>query len=166
MNNDETTMPTEQPARSLRSPGSQHSRPSPLASSEELAAATLSDAWWSLTWSERLAAFKKLSRREAEELYSSLPASDQLEVLMGQPEEEHRAWMRLLPPDDAADVVQEAPDQEEKQRLLGLLDDPARGEVNALMAYAEDAAGGLMNPRYARLRPDMRVDEAIRYLRK
>jgi magnesium transporter len=158
-------MPTEQPARSAP-PASQRSRPSPLASSEQVAAATSSDTWLSLTWSERLAAFKKLSRPEAEELYLGLPAGDQLELLMGQPEEEHRAWMRLLPPDDAADVVQEAPDEQEKQRLLGLLDGAARREVNALMAYAEDAAGGLMNPRYARLRPEMRVDEAIRYLRK
>jgi magnesium transporter len=35
-----------------------------------------------------------------------------------------------------------------------------------LLAYAEDRAGGLMNPRYARLRPDMTVDEAISYLRR
>ncbi len=28
-------------------------------------------------------------------------------------------------------------------------------EVGALLAYAEDEAGGLMNPRFARLRPDM-----------
>jgi magnesium transporter len=34
------------------------------------------------------------------------------------------------------------------------------------MAYAEDEAGGLMSPRYARLRPAMRVDEAISYLRR
>jgi magnesium transporter len=35
-----------------------------------------------------------------------------------------------------------------------------------LLAYAEDAAGGLMNPRYARVRPEMSVDEAISYLRR
>ena len=46
------------------------------------------------------------------------------------------------------------------------LDEPTRKEVRALLAYAEDAAGGLMNPRYARLRPNMTVDEAISYLRK
>jgi magnesium transporter len=38
--------------------------------------------------------------------------------------------------------------------------------VSALLAYAEDEAGGLMNPRFARVRPDMTVDEAITYLRK
>ena len=36
----------------------------------------------------------------------------------------------------------------------------------ALLAYAEDEAGGLMNTRYGRLRPEMSVDEAITYLRK
>jgi magnesium transporter len=36
----------------------------------------------------------------------------------------------------------------------------------ALLAYAEDDAGGLMSPRFARLRPDMTVDEAIAYLRR
>jgi len=47
-----------------------------------------------------------------------------------------------------------------------LLDEPTRKEVSALLAYAEDDAGGLMNPRYARLRPEMSVDEAITYLRR
>jgi magnesium transporter len=166
VNSEDTSTSAEQPARSVPSPVSPHSRPSPLASAEELAAASLGDAWSSLTWSERLVEFKTLSRAEAEELYLGLPAGDQLELLTAQPEQEQRAWMRLLPPDDAADVVQEARDAEQKQRLLALLDGAARREVNALLAYAEDAAGGLMNPRYARLRPEMRVDEAIRYLRK
>jgi magnesium transporter len=38
--------------------------------------------------------------------------------------------------------------------------------VTALLAYSEDNAGGLMNPRYIRLRPEMTVDEAISYVRK
>ena len=36
----------------------------------------------------------------------------------------------------------------------------------ALLAYAEDEAGGLMSTRYARLRPQMTADEAISYLRQ
>ena len=81
------------------------------------------------------------------------------------PAPDRRSWMRLLPPDDAADVVQAAPD-EERDALLALLDDRTRSEVTALLAYAEDDAGGLMSPRFARLRPDMTVDEAIGYLRR
>ena len=37
--------------------------------------------------------------------------------------------------------------------------------MRALLAYQEDDAGGLMSPRFARLRPDMSVDEALGYLR-
>jgi magnesium transporter len=50
--------------------------------------------------------------------------------------------------------------------LLGLLDEPTRIEVLALLAYAEDEAGGLMSTRYARLRQQMTVDEALSYLRR
>jgi magnesium transporter len=41
-----------------------------------------------------------------------------------------------------------------------------RREVSALLAYEEDEAGGLMSPRFARVRPEMTVDEAIAYLRR
>jgi len=50
--------------------------------------------------------------------------------------------------------------------LLGLLDAPTRKEVTALLAYAEDEAGGLMSTRYARLRPEMTAGEAILYLQR
>jgi magnesium transporter len=50
--------------------------------------------------------------------------------------------------------------------LLADLDPRTRSEVVALLAYAEDEAGGLMNPRYASVRPDMRVDDALAYLRR
>ena len=73
--------------------------------------------------------------------------------------------MRLLAPDDAADLVQALPG-EERSGFMGLLDQATRGEVTALLAYAEDAAGGVMNPRYMRLRPDITVEVAIRYLRR
>jgi magnesium transporter len=85
--------------------------------------------------------------------------------VLGLPTVEQRWWIRALPPDDVADVIQEAP-EEERPKLLALLDDTTRKEINALLAYSEDEAGGLMNPRYARLRPDMSVDEAISYLRR
>jgi magnesium transporter len=73
--------------------------------------------------------------------------------------------MRSLEPDDAVDLVQAA-EEEERDGLLGLLDETTRREVKALSAYAEDQAGGLMNPRYARVRPGMTVDEALGYLRR
>jgi magnesium transporter len=81
------------------------------------------------------------------------------------PPGERRLWMRLLAPDDAVDVIQEAP-PENREALLAILDDVTRREVKGLLDYAEDEAGGLMNTRYSRLRPEMTVDEAISYLRR
>jgi magnesium transporter len=125
----------------------------------------IEDLWSSLTPGARLEAFKALSRAEAEDFFWSLSAPDQVEILLALPAVERRGWMRLLAPDDAADVVQAAP-EDERDGLLALLDDSARKEVTALLAYAEDQAGGLMSPRFTRVRPDMTADEAISYLHR
>ena len=119
-----------------------------------LRAEDLKDAWPVLSGEERLEGLRLLTWSEAEDFIRSLPARDQAELLLATSPQEARAWLRLLPPDDVADVIQATPD-DDRGRLLALLDDAARKEVVALLAYAEDDAGGLMNPRYARLRPEM-----------
>src|SRR5881409_1383206 len=141
--------------------------PAPVERARErsLLASELLDAWPVLSAEERLEGLRLLPHADAEDLLLSLPARDQAELILETSAGERRSWMRLLPPDDAADVVQAA-SQDEREGLLALLDEPTRKEVAALLAYAEDDAGGLMNPRYARLRPDMSVDEAITYLRR
>lgn len=125
----------------------------------------LRDAWAVLSSIERLEGFQHLDRAEADEFFLGLSTHEQAAMLRSMRGGERRLWLRLLAPDDAADLVQELP-EEERPAFLGQLDDVSRREVAALMAYAEDAAGGLMSPRFARLRPEMTVDEAIRYLRR
>ncbi|MGH7740936.1 MAG: magnesium transporter, partial [Candidatus Eiseniibacteriota bacterium] len=134
-------------------------------STERLAPEELREAWPLLLPEDRLEAFRVLDQAVADDFFLSLSAAQEASLLMVLPEGERRLWMRLLAPDDAADVIQNVP-QEEREGLLSLLDDVARHEVRGLLAYAEDDAGGLMNPRYARVRPDMTTDEAIIYLRR
>ena len=121
--------------------------------------------WPRLDPEERLQAFRVLPLERAEELLDCMNAVDQADLLQIMPLPERRAWLRYLDPDDVADVIQEVP-EEGRDPLLALLDERARNEVRALLAYAEDDAGGLMNPRFARVRPQMTADEAIRYLRQ
>jgi len=128
-------------------------------------ASDLRDAWTVLDPLDRALGFRALSSAEAEAFFLELSAFDRAQLILGLPTIEQRWWIRALPPDDAVDLVQEAP-PEERAKLMQLLDDATRREINALLAYSEDEAGGLMNPRYARLRPDMTVDEAISYLRR
>lgn len=132
---------------------------------KSLAGSELQEAWAVLSPEERLEGLHLFPRPEAEDFLMSLPARDQAELILTTTPTERRFWMRLLPLDDTADVIQAAP-EEERQGLLALLDDVSHKEVAALLAYAEDEAGGLMNPHFARLRPEMSVDEAIAYLRR
>jgi magnesium transporter len=125
----------------------------------------LREAWWILSAEDRLEGFRLLGAAEAEDFFLDLDARDQMELLLVLPAGERRLWMHLLPPDDAADLIQEA-EPDERPELVGLLDAATRRDVTALLAYAEDAAGGLMSSRYARVRPDMTADQAIAYLRK
>jgi magnesium transporter len=129
------------------------------------AAIDLWEEWPALPESERVARFKALPHDEADDFFLSLDPAEQLNLLFALPPGERRLWIRLLAPDDAADMIQAVP-PEDRPALLELLDDTTRREVRALLAYAEDDAGGLMSPRFARIRPDMTVDEAISYLRK
>lgn len=124
----------------------------------------LIESWATLTLEQRIESFQKLSREDAEEVFLILGASDQYDLIVSLPLPTKRSWIRLLAPDDAADLIQQFP-SEERGTILTLLDDATRREVTALLAYAEDDAGGLMNPRFIRLRPDVSVDVALRYIR-
>jgi magnesium transporter len=122
------------------------------------------ESWSHQSAEERVKTFRGLTRQDREELFLDLPSADQAELISSMPAHERRTYLRILPPDDAADLIQET-SPEDGSALLDLLDETTRTEVRALLAYAEDDAGGLMSPRFARLRPDMTVDEAISYLK-
>lgn len=131
---------------------------------KEQSVLSLSDTWPSLGTDERRRRFAELPRTEAEELFLSLKTHDQADLIADAEPLEKRSWIRLLAPDDVADLIQEM-GTDTRDDLLNLLDPQTKREVTALLAYAEDAAGGLMSSRFVRLRPDMTVDEAISYLR-
>ena len=130
---------------------------------------TIDDLWelWpSLSEDERLEWFDQLSHDDAEDFFSSITCEDQSALSAAMTPHQQRQWMRILAPDDAADVLQLIDDEEMQRRLKTYLQDRVRNEVDALMAYKEDEAGGLMSPRFARIRPDMSIDEAILYIRR
>ncbi len=125
----------------------------------------LLDRWSRLRRSERVAEFKRLGHEQMDTFFLELPSRGQAELLLALAPGERRLFMRLLAPDDAADLIQEAP-RGERSELMALMDDATRTECNALLAYREDVAGGLMSPRFARLRPEASIEEAITYLRQ
>lgn len=133
--------------------------------SNDLNAESLRTLWPALTDEERSEAFSLLDEGEGQAYFGSLSAADQAGILQQLPPARATAWMRFLAPDDAVDVLQsvEGPC---RAGFRAMLDESTGREVDALLAYAEDDAGGLMSPRFVRLRPDVTVDVAIRYVRQ
>ena len=125
----------------------------------------LLESWAYLPQDEKVPTFRNLAQDDAEDLFLSLDAREQSLLFQEFTRGERRLWVRFLAPDDAADLLQEAPD-EIRPELLGMVDENTRREIVALLSYREDEAGGLMSPRFARVRPDMLVAEAIRYVRQ
>jgi NitT/TauT family transport system ATP-binding protein len=132
---------------------------------KSLALTELYEAWPVLSVKERVEGFKLLGKDDAENFFLHLSARDKAQLTLALPPGERRLWMRFLALDHAAEVIQEAPEQE-RVGLLSLFDDKTRREIRGLMDYAEQQSRGLINPRYARLRPEMSVDEAVSFLRR
>ena len=126
---------------------------------------TLLEDWSGLSRDEKLVRFRSLTNDDAEDFVLALPARDQAVLFEQFSKAERRLWIRFMAPDDATDLIQALP-EELRAEILGLVDETARREITALLSYLEDEAGGLMSPRFARVRPDMLVAEAIRYVRQ
>ncbi len=120
--------------------------------------------WPSLSESERLSIFNSFSEEEAQDFFDSLDSNYQADLFEQFDRDLKRRWANDLAYDDLADILQLL-EKEQVEETLALLAKHARVEVMALMAYAEDVAGGLMNSNYIRLRANMFVEEAIRYIR-
>ena len=132
---------------------------------KSVALGDLYEAWPVLSKEERVEAFKLLDQTDAEDFFMHLSAKDKALLLLDLPIAEQKLWLRLLTPSDAADVIQRAAEAD-RDGLLSLLDEKSRREAKGLLDYAAEQAGKTINPRYARLRPSMSIDEAISFLRR
>ncbi len=66
--------------------------------------------------------------------------------------------------DDLADLVIDLPEAV-TQQVLRTLDQSDQERLQAVLSYAEDSAGGLMDPTTVSVRPDVSIDVVCRYLR-
>jgi len=99
----------------------------------------------------------------AGEMLLELPETQLLQVVNGISVERISAWLSEMEPDDAADVAARLPDDVQEQVLRGLKRED-REEVEELMAWPEDSAGGIMSPVAFRLSEDATCREAIEAL--
>lgn len=123
---------------------------------------------------DRAEFFTTLDRPQQDRFLTLLNASD-LALLLEQLNGENRAQIANQTPryslarvldamtsDDAADVLQTMPPDDVELVLANMR---TAEVVRPLLVHAPDSAGGLMTRGYITLRPGMRVDETLPYLR-
>ncbi len=104
-----------------------------------------------------------LTAEQEAPLLEYLPEDVRVRLLRGLPATELVELLDLVEPDVAVDVAQELP-REQVERVVPLLED--REEVEELLAYGEDTAGGRMSTDVVALRRIWTVEEAISHLRR
>lgn len=120
--------------------------------------------WDKLSVDNKLEFLAKAPLITSTRTFLSLSHYQQTELMRKMPETDRQRWLNQLPPDEIADVIQKLKISE-RSSWLQLVPERIRSEVAALMAYAEDVAGGLMTPQFIRVRPGMHIEEAIHYVR-
>jgi magnesium transporter len=85
-------------------------------------------------------------------------------ILEKLPSEKITAYAGLLASDDAADLIAELPEAV-AEKVLGALPAKESGDVQELMKYAEDTAGGIMAREFVSVRMNDTVAQAIRAVR-
>ena len=128
-------------------------------------AADIAILFRSITPGERVAVFGLIrSRPQRAELVSELDPEIATQLLTDLGTDESVKVMREMSADDVADVLGALP-QELASRILEHMHHEDQEEVEVLMRYAEDTAGGIMVPDFFALREEVTAEEAIDELR-
>ncbi len=118
-----------------------------------------------------------LDRRERAVLFRDLPVEDAANTLAEvEPDLQSELLAMVEPslaadlveamqPDAAADLLADLPRQQSAE-ILAAMDAPEAREVEQLLTYDEDSAGGLMNPEYLQLQPSATVAMALETVRQ
>lgn len=114
--------------------------------------------------------------RQRDQIWSLLQDNMRASVVTYLPESLQGEYLALMTPqaiadgaseidsDDLVDVIKLLPDEVSEQ-VLEALTDIDRDEIEPLLQYPEDVAGGLMTTDYVTVRANVTVDVVLRYLR-
>lgn len=115
--------------------------------------------------SERVLAFRLLSRDRALAVFEALDPTRQQEILAGLRDERFRRLIEDLDPDDRARLLHEAPAKVAKRALAGL-SPTERAYTASLLGYPPESAGRVMTPEFVSLRASMGAGKALEKVRR
>jgi CBS domain-containing protein/sporulation protein YlmC with PRC-barrel domain len=114
---------------------------------------------------QRDAILASLEDEVAADVVEELSAEDQVDVIEGLDDERAADILEEMDPDEAADLLADLP-AERKEAILEKMEEDEAENVEELLAYEEDTAGGLMTTEYVAITNDLTAGEAIDRLRE
>jgi CBS domain-containing protein len=113
---------------------------------------------------QRDAIFASLDDEIAADTLQEMDAQDQVDILERLDPERAADILEEMDPDEAADLLADMPEEKAEALIRRMKADEAE-EVQELLAYEEDTAGGLMTTEYVTLTSDLTAAQAINRLR-
>jgi magnesium transporter len=114
---------------------------------------------------ERSAIFDTLTEEVAADTLEEMELEDQVSVIEHMDVERATEILEELPPDEVADILAEMSDEKAKE-ILGRMESQEAEEVQELLAYREDTAGGLMTTEFVAVDEGLTAQECIDQLRR
>ncbi|SCZ77152.1 magnesium transporter [Acidaminobacter hydrogenoformans] len=109
--------------------------------------------------------FELLDFEEASEVLEEVGSELFSELIEGMDEEKRSKVIDNMSQDDIVDKLSGLT-EEKQEELLSYMDEDTASEVETLLEYEEDSAGGRMTKDYVTLTTEMTIDIAIEYLRQ
>lgn len=131
---------------------------------ESYHSADLADIFQELKPEERLVCITNINEELASDVIEYLPPQLQVEILGDIDENLASRLVSKLPHDDAADVLGNM-EEDDTEAFLENLPQKFSSELQELLTYNEDTAGGIMNPLVLTVYDNMTVKEALDTIR-
>jgi magnesium transporter len=128
--------------------------------------ADLAESFSELDAMHRLSCFRLLDLDNASAVLSELEPDDQRELLHDLGEIGVVPIISKMSPDDAVDLLAELPVERANAIIKQMTDMEAAEDIQELMSFKDDSAGGIMSTDYLALDAKMTVEQALAYLRE
>ncbi|HIE44451.1 MAG TPA: magnesium transporter [Candidatus Omnitrophica bacterium] len=114
---------------------------------------------------QQLELFSLIEDKDAGTVLYELDEGIREKLINQLPEERVVQIIKLMPPDEATDLLEELP-EEEIFRILKVLPEEEAKELEILLTYPADTAGGIMTTDVIKVNEENTIEETIDYLRE
>ena len=115
---------------------------------------------------ERTAVFESLTHEVAADTLEEMELEDQVSVVEQMGPEKASDILEEMPPDEVADILSDLGEERAKEILTLMEDTEKAEEVQELLAYRQNTAGGLMTTEYVTVSDRLTAQDCIRELRR